>query len=120
MPHDSHCRSERRTAARPVNAVLDLFEGDANATIGAMLAELQFVRRQLALCEAGVSVGFTRGWIPSFDREGDGNVEYSREPRQEMAFSASPKTKQGRSMSFSAIRPARLQHFQGRFARLSR
>lgn len=81
MPHDSHCRSERRTAARPVNAVLDLFEGDANATIGAMLAELQFVRRQLALCEAGVSVGFTRGWIPSFDREGDGNVEYSREPR---------------------------------------
>ena len=57
-----------------VSAVLSLFEGDANTTIGALLAELQFVRGQLALCEAGMSVGFTRGWVPRFNSEGDGNV----------------------------------------------
>lgn len=57
-----------------VTSVLDLFEGDAYATIGALLAELQFVRGQLALSEAGMSVGFTRGWVPSFESEGDSNV----------------------------------------------
>ena len=57
-----------------VSVVLGLFEGDASATIAALLAELQFVRGQLALCEAGMSVGFTRGWVPTFNSEGDGNV----------------------------------------------
>lgn len=57
-----------------VSAVLGLFEGDAIATIGALLAELQFVRGQLALCEAGMSIGFTRGWVPTFNSEGNGNV----------------------------------------------
>ncbi|NLS20084.1 hypothetical protein HGP16_26465 [Rhizobium sp. P40RR-XXII] len=57
-----------------VNTALDLFEGDANATIGALLNELQFVRGQLALCGAGMSVGFTRGWVPTFDSEGGSNV----------------------------------------------
>ncbi|SDK32990.1 hypothetical protein SAMN05428983_4600 [Agrobacterium fabrum] len=57
-----------------VTAVLALFEGDAHAAIGALLAELQFVRGQLGLCEAGMSVGFTRGWVPTFSSEGDDNV----------------------------------------------
>ena len=55
-------------------SVLDLFEGNAHAAIGALLAELQFVRGQLALSEAGMSVGFTRGWVPSFESEGGSNV----------------------------------------------
>jgi len=54
--------------------VLELFEGNAPAAIGALLAELQFVRGQLALCQAGMSVGFTRGWVPSFESEGGSNV----------------------------------------------
>ncbi|WP_368518569.1 hypothetical protein [Rhizobium sp.] len=57
-----------------VASVLDLFEGNAHAAIGALLAELQFVRKQLALCEAGMSVGFMRGWVPSFESEGGSNV----------------------------------------------
>lgn len=40
-----------------VSVVFGLFEGDANSTIAALLAELQFVRGQLALYEAGMSVG---------------------------------------------------------------
>ena len=57
-----------------VASVLELFEGNACAAMGALLAELQFVRGQLALCEAGMSVGFTRGWVPSFESGGDSNV----------------------------------------------
>ena len=57
-----------------VSSVLELFEGNAPAAIGALLAELQFVRKQLALCQAGMSVGFTRGWVPSFESEGGSNV----------------------------------------------
>jgi len=34
-----------------VAAVLNLFEGDVNAAIGALLAQLPFIRGQLALCE---------------------------------------------------------------------
>ncbi|MBB3291356.1 MULTISPECIES: hypothetical protein [unclassified Rhizobium] len=54
--------------------VLELFKGNAHAAISALLAELQFVRGQLALSEAGMSVGFTRGWVPSFESGGDSNV----------------------------------------------
>ncbi len=57
-----------------VASLLELFEGNAHAAIGALLAELQFVRGQLALSEAGMSVGFTRGWVPSFESEGGSNV----------------------------------------------
>ncbi|MGG6898051.1 hypothetical protein [Rhizobium sp. BR 315] len=57
-----------------VTSVLNLFEDDACATIEALLAELQFVCGQLALCEAGMSVGFTRGWVPRFDTEGESYV----------------------------------------------
>lgn len=57
-----------------VNFVLSLFEGDANTTIAALLAELQFVRGQLALCRAGMSVGFTRGWVPNFESKGGSDV----------------------------------------------
>ena len=69
------------TAAQPdephfdqVASVLELFAGDTNAAISALLAELRFVRGQLALSEAGMSVGFTRGWVPSFESEGGSNV----------------------------------------------
>ncbi|MEF0943859.1 dehydrogenase [Rhizobium sp. BR 362] len=53
----------------PVDIALAFCGGDARTTIGALLQELQFVRGQLALTEAGMSVGFTRGWKPSFEGE---------------------------------------------------
>ena len=53
----------------PVDEALALCDGDARATIGALLQELQFVRVQLALTESGISVGSTRGWSPSFQNQ---------------------------------------------------
>ncbi|AVA24304.1 hypothetical protein [Rhizobium sp. NXC24] len=55
----------------PVEAALAFCGGDVRATIAALLDELQFVRGQLALSEAGMSVGFTRGWKPRFEIKGD-------------------------------------------------
>ena len=55
----------------PVEAALAFCGGDARAPIVALLDELQFVRGQLALSEAGMSVGFTRGWKPSFEIKGE-------------------------------------------------
>ncbi|MBB6304689.1 dehydrogenase [Rhizobium leucaenae] len=53
----------------PVETALAFCGGDARATIAALLNELQYVRGQLALSEAGMSVGFTRGWKPHFEGE---------------------------------------------------
>ncbi|NEI74995.1 hypothetical protein GR212_36305 [Rhizobium lusitanum] len=49
----------------PIDAALALHDGDACATIGAALIMLQFVRGQLALTEAAMSQGFTRGFRPA-------------------------------------------------------
>ena len=51
----------------PVDAALALFDGDARATIAAALDMLQFVRGQLALTEAAMCHGFTRGFKPVYE-----------------------------------------------------
>lgn len=53
----------------PIDEALALYDGNHRAVIGALLETLQFIRSQLALTEAGMSVGFTRGWSPSFERQ---------------------------------------------------
>ena len=51
----------------PVDTALALYGGDARATIAAALEMLQFVREQLALTEAAMSHGFTRGFKPVYE-----------------------------------------------------
>ncbi|TWB19540.1 hypothetical protein FBZ99_101313 [Rhizobium sp. ERR 1071] len=51
----------------PVEAALALYDGDARATIAAALEMLQFVRAQLALTEAAMCHGFTRGFRPAYE-----------------------------------------------------
>ncbi len=51
----------------PVDRALALFDGDARATIAAALDMLQFVRGQLALTEAAMCHGFTRGFMPVYE-----------------------------------------------------
>jgi hypothetical protein len=56
----------------PIDIALAWNEGDPRATIGMLLDDCRHLRLQLALAEAGMSPGFTRGWTPSFERpEGD-------------------------------------------------
>jgi hypothetical protein len=56
----------------PIDIALAWNDGDPRATIGMLLDDCRHLRLQLALAEAGMSPGFTRGWVPSFERsEGD-------------------------------------------------
>jgi hypothetical protein len=34
-----------------------------------LLEDCRYLREQLALTQMGMSIGFTRGWTPSFDRD---------------------------------------------------
>ena len=52
-----------------VAAALAFHDGDVRATIGALIDDCRHLRQQLALTQVAMSIGFTRGWAPSFERE---------------------------------------------------
>jgi hypothetical protein len=52
-----------------VEAALAFHDDDAKATIATLLADIKHLRLQLALAEAAMSHGMTRGWTPSFERD---------------------------------------------------
>ena len=51
-----------------VEAALVWHDGDARAAIATLLDDCRHLRLQLALTEAAMSRGFTRGWKPSLER----------------------------------------------------
>jgi hypothetical protein len=51
-----------------IAAALAFHDGDVPATIGTLLADIKFLKEQLALTRVGMSAGFTRGWQPVFER----------------------------------------------------
>ena len=51
------------------NDVLRYHDGDADAAVRTLLEDCRYLRQQLALTRRGMSIGFTRGWTPSFDRD---------------------------------------------------
>ena len=51
-----------------VEAALGWHDGDARAAIATLLDDCRHLRLQLALTEAAMSRGFTRGWTPSSER----------------------------------------------------
>lgn len=51
-----------------VAAALAWHYGDAEATIRTLLADCEHLRQQVALARSAISVGFTRGWLPSGER----------------------------------------------------
>ncbi|WP_426128470.1 hypothetical protein [Pararhizobium sp. PWRC1-1] len=51
-----------------IAAALSFHHGDVGATIGTLLADIKFLKKQLAVTQIGM-IGFTRGWQPSFERD---------------------------------------------------
>ncbi len=51
------------------DAVLSYHDGDARAAVRTLLEDCRHLREQLALSQIGMSIGFTRGWKPRFDRD---------------------------------------------------
>jgi len=54
-----------------IAAALAFHEGDVRATIGTLLKDCRHLREQLALTQSAMSIGFTRGWTPSLDRDAE-------------------------------------------------
>ncbi|MDM9628473.1 hypothetical protein QTL95_21485 [Rhizobium sp. S152] len=52
-----------------VEAALAYHDEDAKATIATLLGDIRHLRLQLALAEAAMSRGLTRGWKPKFERD---------------------------------------------------
>lgn len=61
--------TEHRPIRNEVDKALAWHGGDARATITTLLGDCCHLRRQLALADAAMSRGFTRGWRPSSDRD---------------------------------------------------
>ncbi|SIQ57694.1 hypothetical protein SAMN05880582_102186 [Rhizobium sp. RU20A] len=55
-------------AIDPVDEVLSYHAGDIRAAILTLLKDCVHLREQLALMEASMSRGMTRGWRPAFER----------------------------------------------------
>ena len=49
--------------------VLAYHGGDVGAAIDTLLKDCRYLRDQLSIARATMSVGFTRGWLPSPNRE---------------------------------------------------
>ena len=51
-----------------VRAALSWHEGDALATIATLIEDCRHLREELSRAEASMSVGFSRGWRPAYER----------------------------------------------------
>ncbi|WP_246651741.1 dehydrogenase [Rhizobium laguerreae] len=54
----------------PVDAAMDWHGGDPRATIDALLKDRERLCEQLAIAQACISKGYTRGWLPGAEFEG--------------------------------------------------
>lgn len=59
-----------------VAAALAFHDGDIRATVQTLLADIKFLKEQLAVTQIGMSIGFTRGWQPSFERKAEEDVAH--------------------------------------------
>lgn len=55
--------------ADEVAAVLAWHDNDSEAAIVTLLADCRHLREQLSLAEGAMSLGMTRGWRPSYERD---------------------------------------------------
>lgn len=62
------------TTAAPqqeIDAVIEAYGGDARIAVRELLADADFLRRQIVLADCAMSRGFTRGWRPILERDGE-------------------------------------------------
>ncbi|WP_377292694.1 hypothetical protein [Rhizobium sp. SG2393] len=68
MRHEFAEAADATIAINPVDEVLSYHAGDVRAAIQTLLKDCVHLREQLALTEAAISRGMTRGWRPAFER----------------------------------------------------
>jgi hypothetical protein len=60
-------KSGHAAGSYEVEAALAYHDEDAKATTATLLGDIKHLRLQLALAEATISQGMTRGWKPKFE-----------------------------------------------------
>ncbi len=60
-----------------IAAALAFHHGDVRATIGTLVRGIRFLQQQLAITQIGLSVGFTRGWQPSYERDATEEISHA-------------------------------------------
>ena len=63
-----------------VAAALAFHDGDVRATVRTLLADIKFLKEQLAVTQIGMSIGFTRGWQPRFERNAAEEIAHAEKP----------------------------------------
>lgn len=66
------CQIETKGDDQPIDEVVAAVawhNGDKDATIRTLLDDCRHLREQLALTEVSMSIGFSRGWRPSPERQ---------------------------------------------------
>lgn len=66
---DDLTAGENVPAEWEIEAVLAWHDENPRAAISTLLSDIRHLRHQLALAEAAMSTGMTRGWRPSYDRD---------------------------------------------------
>lgn len=61
--------STKTAPQQEVDAVIEAYGGDARAAVRELLADADFLRRQIVLADCAMSRGFTRGWRPFLERD---------------------------------------------------
>lgn len=61
---------QRADEADVADYILDCHNGNANAAIEAMQEEIEHLQHQLSLAVKAMGKGYTRGWVPSEERDG--------------------------------------------------
>lgn len=61
----------RKVPIEVADYILQCHDGDAKAAIEAMQDEIEHLQHQLSLAVVAMGRGYTRGWVPSGDRNAD-------------------------------------------------
>jgi hypothetical protein len=63
-----------------IATALAFHDGDVRATVRTLLADIKFLKEQLAVTQIGMGIGFTRGWQPSFERNAVEEIAHAEKP----------------------------------------
>jgi hypothetical protein len=63
-----------------IAAALAFDDGDTRAAVKTVLGDIKFLMQELAVTQIGMSIGFTRGWQPNFERNAAEENAHAEKP----------------------------------------
>jgi hypothetical protein len=63
-----------------IAAALAFDDGDVRAAVKSVLGDIKFLMQELAVTQIGMSIGFTGGWQPNFERNAAEEIAHTEKP----------------------------------------